>query len=291
MAPFVVEQAEALCRAGVEIAFFGVEGKGLRGYLANRVALRAKITDFRPDIIHAHYGLCGLLANLQRAVPVVTTYHGSDINTPSAFRFSRLSIWLSAFNIFVSKKTMEKARVSRNAALLPCGVDTQVFAPKDRAGCRRYFHFDNARKQVLFSSAFDNAVKNYPLAQAAVSSLENVELIELKGFTREEVSMLFSAADCALLTSHSEGSPQFVKEASACNCPVVSVEVGDVSEVIGGVRNCYIAQATAADLAARLQTVLADGRRADGRTKILENYDSKHIAQQLIRIYQHTSKR
>ena len=41
--------------------------------------------DFKPDIIHAHYGLSGLLANLQRSIPVVTTYHGSDINLPKVF--------------------------------------------------------------------------------------------------------------------------------------------------------------------------------------------------------------
>ena len=94
-APFIVEQAEALKEQGCEIEFFGLQGKGFRGYLHNVPQLKQKIREFRPDIIHAHYGLSGLFANLQREIPVVTTYHGSDINDKSALPFSKMAIWLS----------------------------------------------------------------------------------------------------------------------------------------------------------------------------------------------------
>ena len=84
-APFVVEQMKALQRRGVECALFFVKGKGIGGYLKQLRPLKKTITAFQPDVIHAHFGLCGLLANLQRRVPVVTTYHGSDINDHKAF--------------------------------------------------------------------------------------------------------------------------------------------------------------------------------------------------------------
>ena len=90
-APFVVEQANALCTEGCTIEYFGVVGRGLLGYLNAFKDLKRKIRAYQPDVIHAHYGLCGLLANLQRRVPVVTTYHGSDINKPNVLKFSKLN--------------------------------------------------------------------------------------------------------------------------------------------------------------------------------------------------------
>ena len=122
-APFIVEQAEALKKQQCEIAWFGLQGKGLMGYLKNLSALRKKIREFRPDVIHAHYGLTGLLANLQRRIPVVTTYHGSDINDNKALRFSQMAMILSAWNIFVSRKTMDIAQPKKHYSLLPCGID------------------------------------------------------------------------------------------------------------------------------------------------------------------------
>ena len=104
--PFIEEQIAALEACGVQIICYGVTGKGIIGYLRALPALRRVIRAERPDIIHAHYGLCGLLANLQRRIPVVTTYHGSDINNPSILRFSKIAMRLSAHNIFVSARSM-----------------------------------------------------------------------------------------------------------------------------------------------------------------------------------------
>ena len=128
--PFIEEQITALQQNGVEIVRYGVTGKGIIGYLRELPALRRLIRAERPDIIHAHYGLCGLLANLQRIAPVVTTYHGSDINVPSILRISKIAMRLSAHNIFVSARSMAISfRLSPLASrlkkhtLLPCGVN------------------------------------------------------------------------------------------------------------------------------------------------------------------------
>ena len=122
MAPFVMEQVEALCALGVECDCFLVKGKGVLGYLRQLKPLKNKISIFQPEVVHAHFGLCGLLANLQRKTPVVTTYHGSDINDKKALPFSKLAIRLSAWNIFVSCKTKEIVKPKKNYSLLPCGV-------------------------------------------------------------------------------------------------------------------------------------------------------------------------
>ena len=87
--PFIVEQARALEYLGCEVEFFGLGGKGIKGYLKNLPAFKEKIKEFCPDVVHAHYGLSGLFANLQRKVPVVTTYHGSDINDRKVLPLSK----------------------------------------------------------------------------------------------------------------------------------------------------------------------------------------------------------
>ena len=106
--PFVKEQAEALQEVGCIVDFYGVVGKGVKGYLSALPALKQKISDYKPDVIHAHFGLCGLLANLQRNVPVVTTYHGCDINDIKLRPLSFPSLLLSKYNLFVSKNQKNK---------------------------------------------------------------------------------------------------------------------------------------------------------------------------------------
>lgn len=289
VAPFVMEQKNALKRCGVECDWFLVRGKGIRGYLKQLRPLKKRIAVFRPDVIHAHYGLCGLLANLQRKVPVVTTYHGSDINDPKAFRFSKMAISLSAWNIFVSRKNMEMAHVQERCSLIPCGIDLDDSQLLEKKEARRMMRLDDAKRYVLFAGAFDNPVKNAPLAKEVVAMLhdERVELIELKGYTREEVTLLMCAADVFLMTSFSEGSPQVIKEALACGCPIVSVDVGDVKERVEGVDGCFVADYhNPEELAGLLRKALAFTGRTNGRDNIFaDGLDNETIANQLIAIY------
>ena len=211
-APFVDEQARALQEQGCEVVFFGVQGKGLIGYLRCLPALKRAIQQHQPDLIHAHYGLSGLLANFQRRVPVITTYHGSDINKPNILRFSKIAMRLSAHNIFVSQRNVILAlspnslitsHLKKRYTLLPCGVNipkswnelqtqqveqltlNQWVQEKLNAGV----------KHVLFAGAFNNAVKDPELAKAAINELvnedANVDLIELKGYNRDQVNVYF----------------------------------------------------------------------------------------------------
>lgn len=288
-APFIVEQAEALKVAGCDVDWFGLQGKGVKGYVKNLPALKRKLKEFHPDIIHAHYGLSGLFANLQRKIPVVTTYHGSDINEKKVLRFSKLAMRLSAWNIFVSQKTLGIAQPSKKYTLLPCGIDLSDLQLTDKVEARRKMGLDIDKQYILFAGAFDNAVKNAPLAKDAVELLDcsNVELLELKGYSREEVTLLMCAADAFLMTSHSEGSPQVIKEAMACGCPIVSVDVGDVRERTEGVEGCYVANTrNPEDLAHLLKKALAFDKKTYGREKIIaDGLDNKFVATRLMDIY------
>jgi glycosyltransferase involved in cell wall biosynthesis len=55
-----------------------------------------------------------------------------------------------------------------------------------------------------------------------------------------QIPLVMNACDVLVLTSDSEGSPTVIKEAMACNLPIVSVDVGDVAELITDTENCYI---------------------------------------------------
>ena len=288
-APFIVEQTEALKKRGCEVEFFGLQGKGLKGYLQNHPQLKQKIRELNPDVIHAHYGLSGLFANLQRRVPVVTTYHGSDINDKKVLPLSKMAIGLSAWNIFVSRKILQRVHPKQKYTLLPCGVDLSETQLTSRSEARQGMGLDQDKHYVLFAGAFDNAVKNASLAKETVALLpdKQVELLELKGYTREEVTLLMCAADALLMTSYYEGSPQVVKEAMASGCPVVSVDVGDVKERVEGVEGCYVARTREAkELAKGLAEAIAFEGKTKGRERIIaDGLDNDRVADQLLEIY------
>ena len=384
-APFIEEQMAALEARGIEVLRYGITGKGIIGYLRELPALRRAIRQHHPDIIHAHYGLSGLLANLQRMVPVITTYHGSDINVPSILRFSKIAMRLSAHNIFVSKRnvvialgdeamrllgdkakgTMDEVKSERLEAkgeengkadiqaftpytlhstpteastpytlhstpteastpytlhftpteaftpkntLLPCGVNIPQpwselqHQQVDQLTLNQWVHgkLDKEIKYVLFAGAFDNAVKDPELAKSVIavynSSFANsqspianrqIELIELKGYNRDQVTALMYNCHALLMTSKTEGSPQVVKEAMACGCPIVSVDVGDVAERTSGVEGCYVVPTREPkDIAEALRKALAYNGRTNGRERIIAmGLSNEQVAKRLEHIY------
>lgn len=290
IAPFIQEQADALINEGVKVHFFLIKGKGIIGYLENYKRYKATIKNYKPDLIHSHYGLSGLFASLQFKIPVITTFHGSDINNKYIFIFSKIAMLLSSHNIFVSQFLQNKVKIKRKSFVIPCAVDLNLFFPQDKNKCREILSLDLQKKYILFSSSFSNVVKNYPLASKAISLLrykESVELLELKDFNREQVCLLMNAVDISLMTSISEGSSQFVKEAMACNCPIVSTDVGDVRQNIKNLEGSYITSFEPEDVAKNLDMALQFGKRTMGRERIFElGLDIKTVTQNIISIYE-----
>lgn len=282
-APFIVEQVNALQKAGVECQYFGIRKNG---YLKQFPEFLRTINKFQPDIIHAHYGICGLFATLQKRVPVVTTYHGSDINNSKILRLSKIAVRRSEFNVFVSQKNIDTAKPKGKYALIPCGINLDDYPEMSKENARSEMGLDQEKKYVLFAGAFDNQVKNPVLAQSAMTCISDAELIELKGYSRHQVAALMYAADALLMTSHTEGSPQVIKEALACGCPIVSVDVGDVKDTINGVEGCYIAERDKDSIAASLLQAINFQKRTVGRQKILElGLENNTIAGRIVEIY------
>lgn len=289
ISPFVMEQVQSLKKEGIEVEIFGVVGKGALGYLRNLSALKKKIKEFHPDAVHAHYGLCGLFANLQRRVPVVTTYLGSDIHSRGwLLKVSKLAMKLSAFNIFVTKGLFDIAGYKKkNYAILFFGIDFEIFTPVERDASREKAGMGKDEKVGIFSGSFSNAIKNYPLAKEGVDRVPGVKLMEMKGYTREQMALLMNACNFLLVTSFRESGPTVVKEAMACGAPVVSVDVGDVKEVTAGVEGCYIAERSAEDIAAKIKEALAFEGKTKGRERIAElGFSIEKVASTLKEIYE-----
>ena len=286
MAPFIYEQMQGLKQLGCDFRVCFVKGGGLKSYVRAWRDLKQMITEYQPDIIHAHYGLCCLVANLQRNIPVVSTFHGSDINDPKVRRFSKIAIRLSKMNIFVSEQLYEIANKPKNTVIIPCGVDTDLFRYHDKLEARRQLGWKEDKYYVLFSKMFTDPIKNYPLAKTAIDYLENVELVEFIGYTRKESVLLYNAVDAVIMTSFTAGSPLFIKEALACNTPVVSVNVGDVATLINGVDNCYLCSYDAICLSSALSNILKNNRRTDGCKQIYKlELDSHTINQKIMNVY------
>ena len=168
----------------------------------------------------------------------------------------------------------------RRKSVIPCGVDRNVFHPRDKDECRRLLGID--KDYILFASAFDNGIKNPQLAKAVASHFPELELMEIKNRSREEVSQLINGAELVLMTSFTEGSPQIIKEAIACGQRVVSVNVGDVKEQTEGLQNCRVCDADEMKLTAAVKEVLNESL-ASGEAS--GKFDMETIAKAVLNHY------
>jgi teichuronic acid biosynthesis glycosyltransferase TuaC len=305
ISPFIYEQAESVKMLSVQFEYYCILGKGISGYLKNVRLLKSRIKSYQPDLIHAHYGLSGLLSVLAKGrTPLITTFHGNDINTLHPLNklrpnwnkiISGIVHFFSNHSIFVTEIIVNqiKARPSKTE-IIPCQVNTDTFFPIDKSVARRQLNLSLSKGYVLFSSSFRTYIKNYPLAEQAFHNFDNLELIELKGYNRLEVNLLLNSCDIALLTSFNEGSNQFIKEAMSCNRPIVSTRVGDTEWIFGNTEGCYLTSFDPQDVAAKIELALEfsqNHKQTTGRERILElGLDSETTARKVLEVYKKVLK-
>ena len=291
VSPFIIEQVESLKKIDIHIEYFLIKGKGWTGYLKSLSKLKKKIKNKKFNLIHAHYGLSGLLATLQRRIPVIITFHGSDININKNYKWSFIASRLSSKNIFVHKDQPKKLKVMLNEKdIIPCGINLKIFQPKDKVALRKKLNWDQNKVYILFSSSFDKPVKNVNLAYKSTQNIKNSELIELKNYTKIELSNLMNAADLLLVTSFSETGPLIVKEAIACNCPVVSTDVGDVKEIIVKRKNSFVTSYNPKEIEAVIKKVIKLKKPVPKNELTLQEYDLNYAAQRIKVVYQECLK-
>lgn len=292
VSPFIKEQGDAIASLNNEVDYYTIKGKGIFGYLNNYFPLRRKIKKLKPDILHAHYGLSGMITALQFKKPLVLTLHGSDTHILFNNIISSIVTKFADYSIIVEEKLLRKLKLKpkTNYSIIPCGVNLAEFKPTDKLEAQITLKLNPKKKNILFSSSFENKIKNYPLAKEAIKLVnEEIELLELKNKDRYEVNLLLNACDLLLLTSLAEGSPQIIKEAMACNCPIVSTDVGDVKELTQDVEGCYVTSFEPKDVKNAIEKVLQIKKRSDGRRKVID-YDNNLVAQKIQKIYSNLLK-
>ena len=172
---------------------------------------------------------------------------------------------------------------------MPNGVDTDRFKPMDQNESKKKLCFNNDEKIIVFVANPSREEKNYKLAEEAVSRVKtrNVKLITVFDIPNNEIPTYLNAADALVLTSKYEGSVNVVKEAMACNTPIISTDVGDVKKNIEGLINCLLSESHSEQFAQNIDLVLANPNRSNGRAQIFKRQlDSVSVAKQLIKIYE-----
>ena len=294
--PVTENQGKSLTGLGIDVQYYNIRGRGLPGYLKNISGLRKQIRKTSPDLIHAHYALSGFLASISTAkLPVGVSLMGCDVNKkdsliPYITRFFARHFWK-----FVIVKSAEMYKNLRNpgAVVLPNGVDLEVYKELPKNSAMSKLNWDNNKKHILFASDPSREEKNFPLADKTLKILKSkgieFELHFLSGIEATDMVWYYNAADLLLLTSVREGSPNVVKEALACNCPVVSTRVGDVAGLLDGLKNCAAVDAIPAEIAPAIYNILNSGERTESRRKI-KHLDSRLIAADIKKIYERTLK-
>jgi glycosyltransferase involved in cell wall biosynthesis len=291
--PFVKEQAESLStNYPVDIQHFLIPEGGVKGYLKAIISFYHFARRRSFDIVHVHYGLWSLVPVLnkyftRKKFKIVITYHGSDINKGYERKISLLGALFSSCNILVSDKMLKFFH--GNSQVLPCGINVNV--KLNRRECtRKKYGWHGNDFVVLFTSAFDREIKDPAFAFEVINNFArttqcNVKFIELKGYTREQVTCLMQAADVLMMCSKSEGSPQVIKEAILNSLPVIANDVGDVGNICEGVDCCYIIQKDMQEYINCLQMVSRQMLRIKNRKPVIEKFDNDKITQKLYHVY------
>ena len=305
---FVLEQGNALQQLGCDVEYYAVVGKGMRGYLRNVKLLRKRIAEFQPDVVHAHFGLCGMVAVLaaRKKTPVVITCHNGETLTKYGNIISSFAVSKAAYTIYVEQHIRDLSYYkARNYSIIPCGVPLEEMMITPYAEARKQLGWSDGKKYILFGGAFSNTRKNYPLLRDAVEKLKNedrklkIEVVEMRGLSRAECVLRMCACDLFALPSHSEGSPQALKEAMAVNTPSLATDIADVRVLFGDEPGYFILrnpnknnvrwdadEKSLDEMVALLKEALTFEGRTKGRERILElELSNEQVAKRLIKIY------
>jgi len=303
---FVRTQVEYLKRAGVEIELLLLHERS-RKLMYPRAAfeLRRRLADRTIDLVHAHYSYVGLIARTQWKVPVVVSYCGDDIlgtmneNGRQTF-LSRLAVlagrilsnWADA--VVVKSPEMASKLKRKDVFVIPHEIDFEIFHPIDKESARIALGLDSKKRYLLFAANPKIPVKRFPLAKSVADELKqkdpSIELLVVYQEPQERLALFMSACDALVFTSFQEGSPNIVKQAMACNLPIVSTDVGDVREVITSTAGCYVCEPNVSEFTSHLSGILRLCERTKGREHV-GHLSGPLVAQRLIQVYEDTLRK
>lgn len=312
---FIERQVTSIQAADVEVELlhFARQSRGAAVYRSVPTEVRRRISSFRPDVVHVMYGgiLAAQVARSTGNIPLVVSFAGSDLlgaDFPTLLRgkmdLSRRRLAMMYAGVLASRYASRGAaanivksshmraalprQVQNKVWVIPNGVDLERFVPMNRQESATKVGLDPSTFNVLFSSGFHRPEKRPALAKAAIEALRGMgvlaDLHPLDNISPSTVPIWLNAADAILMTSRYEGSPNIVKEALACNRPVVSVPVGDVVERLRGVEECYVVEPSPLAIAAKLYEIASRRLPSTGRAAV-QSLSLDAVSSQVIDIY------
>lgn len=273
-ARFYRQQTRGLSERGVDTTTVVVPGDSSEGrspldYARFYPSVLSRSVGGRYDVVHANYGLTAPHALAQPRRPVVLSLWGTDLFGPYGW-LTRLCVPHADEVVVMSERMADRLDVP--CTVVPHGIDLSRFRPLARERAKARVGWDHGTRHVLFPYPPTRTVKNYDLAERVVARVDErlpgpVRLRTLSGVPHDAMSDYYNAAHALVLVSDWEGSPNSVKEALACNVPVVSTDVGDVPERLAGVSHSYVCD-TEDELVEALTSVVRAGARTDGRRAV-----------------------
>ncbi len=299
-------QKQGLSSLGAEVTilYLNRTDAGQAVYLSAFPLIKQKFTEGQFDILHVQFGgVQAFLGALVAGPRCIITFHGTDLHggTPLSIwekishsigvLSSRLAMRMAGASIAVSKNLVENLprKMAGRIEVIPTGVDFRLFRPMNKKLARKNLNLEQDLYFVLFCDNNNDPVKRRDIADQAVKILRkhglNANLLVITHIPFEEVPLYINAADVLLVTSEKEGSPNIVKEALACNLPIVSVDVGDVAEMISGVKNCRVVAREPKIIANVLAEIISTGERSDGREKKQDLIDNEKVCERVLEVY------
>lgn len=294
---FFKQQITTLENKGINCAVLEVPGanqidgdmaekRGMAEYLRYLPTVQRELRKREYDLVHANYGLTAPFAVTQRQLPVVLTLWGSDVIGFDGMVTKTFARWADA--VTVRSEEMRQLIGLETAHIIPSGIDLDVFRPIDQELARNRVGWEQNELHVLFPYSPKYERKNFPLACNVVNQAEeqlnrSINLQTVVGVDHTEMPYYLNAADALILTSTHEGSPNTIKEALACNIPIVSTDVGDVRARLEGVSLVGVGSSQD-NLTEILVDVLQSGQRSNGRDAV-EHLSWDNIGDRFIDIY------
>ncbi len=310
---FVKEQVESLRKEGIDVDIFIINGHDNRlNYFLAIPRLFRKLQSNHYEIVHAHHTYCVypfwfVKSILGLRIPLILTFHEAEALKPDRLvprdidiisklvyskRIKKCALKKVDLLISVCEDLIKTFNFCGRAIVLPPGVNLELFKPINKFVCRKRLNLPEDKKILFFPGDARNpkrkTQKGFYILQSALSIINSNDVFLLTGgdILHQDMPLYINTADVIVQTSNFEASPMVIKEAMACNIPIVSTDVGDTKEIIGNTEGCFICNRNPYDVATKIKMTLDYGKRTNGRKRIEKlGLELQQIAQRIIEVY------